>query len=352
MEDTERIHLLDLIKGILIIFIIITHYNWTDEQRQMLLFPYWIDMAVPVFMIISGYVYALSYKRKEINSLKDAYEFKEITSKLIRYSVPLLMAFVFEVFLYVISGIKIELSCVLTGGIGPGSFYYPVMIQFVYLYPLIYFAIREYDLKGLCVCGIVNVVFEIAKTLYGMPTSEYRFMVLRYILLIATGCYLAIGKQKIRRPVLIVSMLVGIFWQYAVYYLGYKPVIINEAWATTSCISALYIIPICVSIFASKKMMDARFGLLELIGRASFNIFLTQMVYFIGAKVIYKIVSDIWIANLLNIVICCLVGTIFYMIESRITRYLLQYLDKKNYFEKQIRAVLKKIGNVFKDSKA
>lgn len=352
MEDNERIHLLDLIKGILIIFIIITHYNWTDEQRRMMLFPYWVDMAVPVFMIISGYVYALSYKRKNITSFKDAYEYKEITSKLIRYITPMLMAFAFEVFLYVISEIKIELSVALTGGIGPGSFYFPVMIQYVYIYPLIYFAIKNYDLKGLCVCGIINVVFEITKTLYGMPTSEYRFIVLRYILLIATGCYLAIGKQRIRKSVLLISMLIGAFWQYAVYYLGYKPVIINEAWATTSCISALYIIPICVSFFTSKKRMNARFAPLELIGRASFNIFLTQMVYFIGAKIIYKIVKNIWIANLLNIVICCSAGTVFYLIESRITGSLLKYLDKKKYFEKQIRALFKKIGNIFKDDKA
>ncbi len=351
MEDNERIHLLDLIKGILIIFIIITHYNWTDAQRRMLLFPYWIDMAVPVFMIISGYVYALSYERKNIATLKDAYQFKEIVSKLIRYFIPLLMAFVFEVFLYVVSEIKIDPKAILTGGIGPGSFYSPVMIQFIFVYPLIYFAIKEYDLSGLFTCGIANLIFEITKTIYGMPTSEYRFMVLRYILLIATGCYLSIGKQKIRKPVLILMMLIGIFWQYAVYYLDYKPVIINKAWATTSCLSALYIIPICVAIFRSKRMMTWRSSLLELIGRASFNIFLTQMVYFIGAKVIYKVISNIFLTNVINIVACCTVGTIFYLIESRITRHLLRQLEKNACYEKQLRSAAKKVGSLFIDKR-
>ncbi len=352
MEKNERIHLLDLIKGILIIFIIITHYNWTVEQRRMMLFPYWIDMAVPVFMIISGYVYALSYKRNRISSLKDAYEYKEITSKLIRYTIPFLMAFAFEFFLYKINGIEIRLSSALTGGIGPGSFHYPVMVQYVFLYPLVYFVIKICDLKGLCICGIANLLFELAKTLYGMPTSEYRFMVLRYILLIATGCYLAIGKQKIRKPVLLVSMLIGMFWQCAVYYLGYEPIIINRAWSTTSCVSALYVIPICVSIFTSKKLMNIRFAPLEAIGKASFNIFLTQMVYFVGAKVIYKVVKGLWLTNLLNIVICCSVGMIFYLIESRITKGLLKYLNRNNYFEKQIKEVSKQIGHVFKDDQA
>ena len=346
MEDAKRIHSLDLIKGILIIFIIITHYNWTDEQRRMMLFPYWIDMAVPVFMIISGYVNVLSYQRKEITTLREAYEYKEITGKLIRYSIPLLMAFAFEVFLYVISGIKIDLSCVLTGGIGPGSFYYPVMIQFVYIYPLIYFAIRNYDLKGLITCGIVNLVFETAKTLYGMPTGEYRFMVLRYIFLIAAGCYLAMGKQKVKNLVLLVLFAIGVYWQYAVYYQECKPAIINEAWATTSCMAALYIIPLCTMFCRSQRLMKIRCGLLELIGRASFNIFLTQMVYFIGAKVIYKIVSNPLVANLLNIVICCTVGTIFYAVESRITKYFIRFLEKHDYFEAQIDKIAKKVDSL------
>ncbi len=349
-EDAERIHLLDMIKGILIIFTIITHYDWTVEQRRMMLFPYWIDMAVPVFVIISGYVNALSYQRKKILSLKDAYQFKEILSRIIRYSVPYLIAYAIEaaLFLYVIKR-PLKASTILTGGIGPGSYYYPILIQFVFLYPLIYCAIRKYDLQGLCVCGIANVTFEIAKTIYGMPTGEYRFMVLRYLLLIAAGCYLAIGKQKIRKPVLAVSMLIGIFWQYAVYYLGYKPIFINEDWATTSCVSGLYIIPICVAIFFSNRLMNLRFGLLELIGRASFNIFLTQMVYYIGVKIIYKIIRNVWMANLLNVIICCAVGILFYLIESRITRALLLYFERNDYFSKQIRMISGKIGQIFKD---
>ena len=311
-----------------------------------MLFPYWIDMAVPVFMIISGYVNALSYQRKEIKTLQDAYEYKEIISKLIRYSMPLLMAFLFEVFLYTIKGIKIEIGSILTGGIGPGSFYYPVMIQFVFIYPLIYFAIKKYDMRGLLSCGIANLVFETAKTLYGMPTGEYRFMVLRYILLIASGCYLAMGKQEVKKPFLVISVLIGAFWQYAVYYLDYKPLIINKAWATTSCIAALFIIPICTCFFKSERMMKIRCGLLELLGRASFNIFLTQMVYFIGAKAIYKVVSNELLVNLLNIAICCITGTIFYLIESRITKHLIEYLEKKDYFETQIRRLVQKVGSI------
>ena len=347
MEDKKRIRSLDLIKGLLIIFTIITHYDWTDDQRRMMLFPYWIDMAVPVFVIISGYVNALSYQRKTITTIKEAYNYKEILSKYIRYTVPMLIAFAIEYVMYAVIGKSISLGKFLTGGVGPGSYYYPVMIQFIFIYPLIYFAIKEHDMTGMVVCGISNLAFELAKTLYEMPTRVYRFLVLRYIFLIAAGCYLAIGKQRIRKAILIIMFLIGTFWQYAVSYLGYKPVIINPSWATTCCISALYIIPICTCFFRSKKLMDIKWAPMELIGRASFNIFLTQMVYFIGVKKVYKIVNGILVRNLVNIAVCCIVGIIFYMIESRFAARLIRYLEERDYFDAQFNKISKKISSIF-----
>lgn len=63
VNSANRLQHLDFYKGICILFIIITHYNWTDQQRLAYGFPFWIDMAVPIFMVITGYVSALSKKR-------------------------------------------------------------------------------------------------------------------------------------------------------------------------------------------------------------------------------------------------------------------------------------------------
>lgn len=58
----ERYRSVDFIKGICILFIIITHHSWSKAEMSKYLFPFWIDMAVPLFMIISGFVYSESYK--------------------------------------------------------------------------------------------------------------------------------------------------------------------------------------------------------------------------------------------------------------------------------------------------
>ena len=80
-ENKQRLYCIDILKGICSIFVIITHYNWQETERLKFLFPFWIDMAVPVFMIISGYLYAKSYKKKEISNIGSAYLLENILNK-------------------------------------------------------------------------------------------------------------------------------------------------------------------------------------------------------------------------------------------------------------------------------
>lgn len=63
-----------------------------------MLFPFWIDMAVPMFMIVSGYVNALSFARKGLDSFEDCYSLNSLVSKFLRLTVP----FVFVVLLEII----------------------------------------------------------------------------------------------------------------------------------------------------------------------------------------------------------------------------------------------------------
>ena len=70
----KRNHTIDLLKGAAILMIIVTHYDWTPEQRNFFLFPYVINMAVPILMVITGYVYSMSISKQHIFHLeKDKY---------------------------------------------------------------------------------------------------------------------------------------------------------------------------------------------------------------------------------------------------------------------------------------
>ena len=99
-EKFDRQTVLDVIKGICIIFVVITHYGWDEKQRLVGLFPYIIDMAVPIFMIISGYVFSNSYLKKGIYHFEDAYDLSIISNRIIRYTIPFLIAYTIELIFF------------------------------------------------------------------------------------------------------------------------------------------------------------------------------------------------------------------------------------------------------------
>lgn len=339
-----RIHSLDLVKGICIIFVIITHYAWSDQERVIYLFPFWIDMAVPVFMIISGFVYSKSYETHKIESVEEAYALPNILNKIIRFTIPFIIAFIIEEIAIAISGtatitIFQIVFFFLKGGVGPGSYYYPIMIQFIFVFPIIYFIIKKYDFKGVIICGIVNFAYELLKSAYAMNEDCYRLLVFRYILIIAFGCYLAIGQYRISSKLCVISTLIGIAYMCAWLYLDYSPVIITY-WQGTSFIACLYILPISILLLK----IPFRCKLLEALGKASYNIFLVQKIYYTGIDFLYNIIENKMIQLFINIAVCTAAGLLFYFIETPITKFILNKCG--DFWDRsKIKCQYKKVSN-------
>lgn len=285
-------------------------------------------MAVPFFMIISGFVYANSYVKHNIETFENAYEVKSILNKVIRYTFPFIIVFgVQETILYIDGSAELNILQMVysffRGGFGPGSYYYPVMMQFIFYFPILFFIIKKYDFKGLVICGFINFIYEIFKSVYGMNEECYRFLLFRYTLVIAFGCYLAIGNFKKHIKLSVLSMLIGIIYIVLFRYLGLKPLITNY-WTKTCFWACLYMIPLSGYIINSK----IKNRIIELLGRASYNIFLVQMIYYNSAAwVLYSIVDNRILQLLLNIIVCIFAGIIFYYIEIPITKCLINRIN-------------------------
>ena len=99
-EIKKRIDFLDYLKAICVIMVIITHYDWGDKDSPF--FTMLINMAVPVFMIISGYNFAMSNRKKTGGNLKKMYAWEMIKPKLIRFLVPFFTVCLIEIVLLVI----------------------------------------------------------------------------------------------------------------------------------------------------------------------------------------------------------------------------------------------------------
>ncbi len=319
----ERYRSVDFIKGICILFIIITHHSWSKAEMSKYLFPFWIDMAVPLFMIISGFVYSESYKKHNITSFEEAYAISNVLNKVMRYTIPFTIVFGVEIVTliirYKVNSSASQMICYfLTGGFGPGSYYYPVMMQFIFFFPVIFFIIRRYRFNGLIICGSMNFVYELLHKAYGMNEECYRLLLFRYILVIAFGCYLSIKKNKYSKKVCVISMLAGITYIVLYRYLGYTP-LLTIHWTGTSFWACLYIMPISIMILRNEKL---KCKVVELLGKASYNIFLVQMVYYNdwGGVFSYDVFENRAIQLLINMIICLPLGILFYYIETLITK--------------------------------
>ena len=329
----KRNSFLDVVKGICIFFVIMTHYTFSKHQRADMFFFLWVGMAVPIFMIITGYVYSKSYEKNKINSFTEAYSTINLIPRLLRFTVPYAMAYLAEIILkftmerhkFHLSKIFLKFFC---GGEGYGSYYIPVMFQFIFLFPVIYFIVKKKGFWGVIICGAINAAYEVMTGIYVIGKPAYLILVFRFILVIAFGCYVALNEEiQTKKLWAILSFIIGLIYLLSMRRIHY-PRIVFPYWKHVNMIACLYIIPI-MGILIRK----CRFGFLplEMIGKATFNIFLVQKIYYhyFAKKYFYVYTDSFYLRLMINIVVCCVVGIIFYYIESQITTRLVQWSRKK-----------------------
>lgn len=327
MNENTHLRNIDFFKGICALLIIFTHYKWTQSERLWQLHPLWVDIAVPMFMAFSGYVAALAFERRKIETFEQAYEVKYLLSRVIRYTVPFLIAFIGEEMILVLGGHGHGLHTIwifLNGGFGQGSYYWPCMLQFIFLFPVIYFLIRKYGARGFILCGIINLVYEICKWAYGMNEDFYRMICLRYVLVIALGCLLGLTSFRLGKRELGGVCILGLTYIMLFEYAGLTP-LITKYWTNTSMFACLFFLPIIQFAIKAKKI---HFIPIETLGKASYHIFLAQMVYYNWAWHMYDRIDSIVIRIAINFGCCIVAGMLFYKIEQPITQKLTDFLNE------------------------
>lgn len=331
INSESRIQFLDALKGLCVVFVIILHFPWSDAERLNALFPFWVGMSVPIFMIISGYALSGSLAKNKVSTIEEAYGVKTVLPKLVRYTVPFCVAFLIEL-LYLIAvdafpGALGTVYLFLQGGCGPGGYYYPVLLQLVFVFPFIYFAIRREPERGLFLCFLVNVAYEILKNAYWINEECYRVLVFRYIFPVAFGCYLFFAPAGIKPKRCLLLFGIGLVYLLGIVYWDYQPRI-TQLWSQTSVIATLYIIPIFQLLW--NKYRHCRIPLMGLLGKASYNIYLVQMVYYyLCSDYVYLHISNRKVQLITNIVVCVSAGILFYRLERPITNRLCRAVAPK-----------------------
>lgn len=326
---TCRLAIVDYIKAVCIIFVVLNHSGLFN--KTMPLFTLTMDKAVPAFMILSGYTYALSAKDKPLRKL---YEFSVLKKKFIRFTIPMIIAFSLFLIFRCLGGNPLSLPSVFKaaalGRYGKGSYYFNLMIEFVLLAPIVYWMIRRFEANGIVLVGLMNLIYEVLCSTYGLHKALYRVIIFRYLFAIALGMYVGRFRDRKISPVHlgtmaslgVVYILLPHVWKYSYHIFIYSP------WKRTSMLAVLYVFPIVYILLDSFEDYQSRGvcgRVMEKIGRASYYIMYTQMIYYVVRPAFDRIILDIsklgYAELLIDVFVAVLSGIVFEKCVSSAIRF-------------------------------
>lgn len=330
----KRIQAIDYLKGLLICCIVLIHANTYMhlQWEQNIIFAFFVQLAVPMFMVLSGFTFSISCSK--YNSLADNYKAAVIIPKLFRFIAPVIVEEIIWAAARIVSGQKdgmflelIRINC------GPGSYYFLLIIELVLIFPLVYFSIVKWGAAAVGCLITVNLVFEVIATVTNLPSYFYARSIFAFSGFVAVGAYFykkISAGDKINVVPVIIGVICSVVWICATTYKGYSPVVFtkNPIYALPVLGWVSFIVLLVLKIGVKYNASDNVIGkIFSKLGEASYHILCTQMVWFITLKWLIahspiKIIAHGWV--MISLIASIVGGILFYYAESRCTGYILK----------------------------
>lgn len=273
---------IDYVKGLCIIFVIWTH-ALNRKELGLILFPYWGDTAVPIFLIIQAFHY---YKKGiDIRMPSLLMLWKRIMQPFI---IMIALTFLVQFFLYYdITDGNFSPSFYWNKR-GAGSYYIFMYLEFALLIPLFVPLFKKLSVKwALLFFIILSQLLEFISCITHCPDNIYRILFFRYTFLIFIG-YLLATKRIVINKVTMCWGLIGIISLYIFNYtnIDMEPLFYTSLlnWKYCHWICYLYIAYIFLwflkytySLFNNNIIM---LKYLIIIGKNSYEIYIFQIFYY------------------------------------------------------------------------
>jgi hypothetical protein len=315
---------IDFIKALSIIAVIILH-TLSTEIKLYILAPFHIWHAVPIFMMIAGMNSSLSILKRKRLILKDEYTKAKFKKYIYRLIVPFSLIWLIEIFALVLRH-KVNLLQIffsyITGGFGPGSYFTPLIIQHIILFPLIFWT--KESLKNFNDILVLLIFFGFAIFLewfcitLNVSDDIYKLLYVRYFFAAVLGSYLVTHNFKL---ILIISALaVSVPYIVCTSYLNVLTgIMIYPSWIFHHAPAYFFTGVLIVSLWKIFQTVEglSAVRIFTLMGRASYHIFLFQMLYFwLFAHFIESFIHGMLLILVTNIFICLILGYAFFQIQT------------------------------------
>lgn len=323
VKPIERNFLLDLLKTIAIIGVIVDNSLGAQSEQFKLVGGYfWSGQGVPIFLIATGFLFSMSYERHRVTSLKDCYKPKTIINKILRFGIPYILFYIIEAPIAATVDHLTPLQLVgmfFEGGSGPGTYYLAVVFEIIFIFPLIFFFMKKFGFKGLVTMFFITLVWDLFAfgTTIIQYDGVYKRIIIREFFLLAAGAYAFLyKKEKYKWGWAIPSFIAGIFFITLVYYMNI-PMHVNRKWFQVCELANLYIVPLILLLIKKVKMNNQPWW--EVVGGATFNIFLTQIAW--NHFINLGFMTDNYVAFVIINILCCIfIGIAFWLITEPLTK--------------------------------
>ena len=270
---------LDFMKGIAACAVVFLH-NMPNFNIGS---TYWIGQAVPIFLFITAYLTYGSFQRGK--SITDYYSIKSIWKMFNRIFKPFLLMTVLQVVLFYLLVPTFSLKgALISGGIGPGSYYPWIYLQTWIALPIIIIIVDKVRIRySFFLFLFVCIILEMLSNPTLFPSAIYRLSFTRYIFLLYLACVVCKVKLKINITVIILAIISLIYLTIVTYTnLDLKPFIYQTGWSGQAYPSAFYTVFVFLLLAILYKKYPESFisKLFIRFGGWSYELFLWQMFVF------------------------------------------------------------------------
>jgi peptidoglycan/LPS O-acetylase OafA/YrhL len=317
-----RIRQIDIVKGLAIIGVMVQHAFSARFLRQSW-DTLWAGQAVPVFFVLMGLNAARSTARSPVVSLRGLYTWRYARGRLDRLVLPLLVTWVLALVVAVAVG-RFHIGPLVVLGVlpiasAPGNYFITVVLEFALLFPAVYVCFARAPVRTTLVIVAADVAFEVLAPHVGPFKTTgighgylYEAAIVKYATAILAGMWLSrITITPERARVLFVAATACVVYLVVLHQ---RPSLFH--WLTdsfsrsTNFLSVFY--AVWLTWLALLRLTPRRwFGALEQLGRASYHVFLIQIIWF-GA-----VSGRAWPVAILGMLACCGLGWVFYRAFER-----------------------------------
>ena len=329
---------IDILKGLAILSVILMH-TYSEKLLAAVGAPFYLFQAVPVFLLLAAFNNAQSLALLKKASLAQCYDIAIILRRMKRLMVSYTVIWIIQLVLvfwvlaslidlkvqnpnhFFYSGVDTAILNFLCGANGPGNYFIPLIVQFIFLVPFFYYLALRSPNQMLVVAFVLDLVMEYLSVLSGMPSWLYGVLVTRYVFMAGLGVWL-VFQERVLTPWILIGGLASALYIAAVSYFQFQFWIFSLDPAFYHAFAFLWTLLIVVLGFQYLPSVATSpvVRVVAELGKASWHIFLVQMTWFFFLGFAYppldQSIGAAVILALMYLVPCLSIGYGFYRLQD------------------------------------